>query len=179
MTTPQEPAAGDGQPALPWHRLTGPRLTILVIVAMSLFGIVGVAWGTLHPKQVAVEYLDAGPESRFAIGKVVAFPEQNVYVIGLENGQLRAIDGVVQYTECIVEYRPDDPRGAERNPRGAPGVYVDPCSGAVWAATGDVLSGADRPLRTFSVTGRTAADGSKYVEVEVIGDRHPTPVPNR
>jgi hypothetical protein len=179
MTAPREPAGDEGRSAPPWYRLTGQRLTILVIVAMSLFGIVGVAWGTFHPKQVAVEYLDAGPESRFAIGKIVAFPEQNVYVIGLENGQLRAIDGVVRYSECIVEYRPQDVRGAERNPRGEPGVYVDPCSGSVWAATGDVLSGADRPLRTFTVTGQTAPDGSKRVEVEVIGDRHPTPTPNR
>jgi hypothetical protein len=178
MTAPGEPAAVAGT-APRWYLLTGPRVTILVIVAMSVFGLVGVAWGVFHPKQVALQYLDAGPESRFAIGKVVAFPEQNVYVIGLENGQLRAIDGVVQYSECIVEYRPDDPRGAERNPRGGPGVYVDPCSGAVWAATGDALSGADRPLRTFTVTGQTAADGARRVEVEVIGDRHPTPAPKR
>lgn len=174
MTAPH--AAGD---PLPWYRPTGQRLTILVIVAMFVFGVVGVAWGTFNPKRVEVRYLDAGPESRFAVGKVVAFPEQNVYVIGLENGQLRAVDGVVRNSGCVVEYRPQDPRGAERNPRGEPGVFVDPCSGAVWAATGDVLSGADRSLRTFTVTGQTAADGTKRVEVEVIGDRHPQPVRSR
>lgn len=160
---------------LPWYRPTGQRLTILVIVAMFVFGLIGVTWGTFNPKRIEVQYLDGGPESRYAIGKVVAFPEQNVYIIGLENGQLRAIDGVVRNSECIVEYRPQDPRGAERNPRGEPGVFVDPCSGAVWAATGDALSGADRSLRTFTVVGKQGADGTRHVEVEVIGDRHPAP----
>lgn len=161
---------------LPWYRLTGARLSILVIIAMSLFGLVGVLWGIQNPKQVEVQYIDGGPESGYAIGKVVPFPEQNVYVIGLENGQLRALDGVVRTNHCVVEYRPDDPRGVDRNPRGLPGVFVDPCSGAVWAANGDAISGADESLRTFSVMGVNAADGTRRVEIEVIGDRHPEPL---
>lgn len=171
MTAPRPEASMP----LPWYRPTGQRLTILVIVAMFVFGVIGVAWGYFNPKRIEVQYLDGGPESRYAIGKVVAFPEQNVYIVGLENGQLRAIDGVVRNSECIVEYRPQDPRGAERNPRGEPGVFVDPCSGAVWAATGDALSGADRSLRTFTVVGKQGPDGTRHVEVEVIGDRHPEP----
>jgi|GEM_PF-1260232 len=160
---------------VPWYRPTNGRLVLLGVAATFVFGIGGVVWGTLFPEVIPSKLFDAGVESNFAIGKVVAFPEPNVFVIGMENGQLRAIDGVVKSNGCTVEYRPDDPRGAARNPRQVPGVYVDPCSGAVWAADGDGLVGTDTPLRTFSVMGSTAADGSKHVQVEVIGERHPAP----
>jgi hypothetical protein len=162
-------------PRLPWYRPTNGRLVLLGAAATLVFGVAGVIWGTLFPEKFESQLFDAGPESNFAIGKVVAFPEPNIYLIGMEDGQLRAIDGVVKANGCTVEYRPDDPRGAARNPRQQPGVFVDPCTGAVWAADGDGLSGTDTPLRTFIVMQATASDGSKHVQVEVIGDRHPTP----
>jgi hypothetical protein len=160
---------------IPWYRPTNARITVFAIAAMFVFGVVGVIWGTFFPAHVPVEMLDAGPETGFAIGKVVVFPEQNVYLIGLPDGEIRAVDGVVKGDHCTLEYRPDDLRGTSRNPLKTPGVLVDPCSGAVWAATGDAIEGADEPLRTFSVMGVDGPDGTRHVSVEVIGDRHPEP----
>ena len=122
---------------------------------------------------VPVRWVDAGAESSFEIGRVVELPGEHVYVIGLDNGQLRAIDGIVEGSRCAVRRLANDPRGSAKNPRGAPGVYEDTCSPAVWAATGDALTPETAPLRTFEVRGATAPDGTKRVEVEVLGTRRP------
>jgi hypothetical protein len=158
------------------HRsgLLGHRLTIIAITLVFL--LTGLAWlrGVVSGgPAVQVRWVDAGPESAFAIGQVVPLSGEHVYVIGLENGQLRAIDGIVEGSRCAVRWLPDDARGSEKNPSGLPGVYEDSCSAAVWAASGDALSGVDTPLRTFEVRAATAADGTKRAEVEVLGSRRP------
>jgi hypothetical protein len=122
---------------------------------------------------VPVRWVDLGPEAAFAIGRVVALPGEHVYVIGLENGQLRAIDGIVEGSRCAVRWLPEDARGAAKNPRATPGVYEDTCSSAVWAATGDALTPDTPPLRTFEVRGATAEDGTRRAEVEILGTRQP------
>jgi hypothetical protein len=152
----------------------GTRLSLAVIALV--FGATLFAWGrgvVTGGPAVPVRWVDAGPESAFAIGQVVALPQEHVYVIGLEDGHLRAIDGIVEGSRCAVRWLPDDPRGASKNPRGTPGVYEDTCSSAVWAASGDALAGASAPLRTFEVRGATAPDGTKRAEVEVLGTRQP------
>ena len=49
---------------------------------------------------------------------------------------IRALDAIARGTGCTIELRPDDPRGAVRNPLGRNGVYTDPCSAGVWALGG-------------------------------------------
>jgi hypothetical protein len=150
------------------------RLTILAIALVFVATLF--AWGRgviAGGPAVAVRWVDAGPDAAFAIGHVVVLPGEHVYVIGLANGQLRAIDGIVEGSRCAVRWLPDDPRGAAKNPRGTAGVYEDTCSSAVWAATGDALTAETPPLRTFEVRGSTAADGTRRAEVEVLGSRQP------
>ena len=153
---------------------TGTRLSLAVIALVFLASLF--AWGrgvVAGGPAVPVRWVDAGPEDAFAVGKVVPLPDEHVYVIGLESGQLRAVDGIVEGSRCAVRWLPDDPRGAQKNPRGTPGVYEDTCSPAVWATSGDALSGTDRPLRTFEVRGARAPDGTRRAEIEVLGSRQP------
>ena len=165
QTTAQQPGLGP----------MGARITVGVIVLVTAFGIFGWARGIMAGgPDVPVLLLDAGPESRFAIGEVVVFPEQNLYLIGVENGRIRAVDGIAR-SGCAVRWLPDDPRGAAKNPRQVPGAYEDPCSGGVWAASGDVLEGTEQPMRTFVVQSKTQPDGSRRVQVEVLGNRQPPP----
>ncbi|MGE0227301.1 MAG: hypothetical protein AB7I38_02270 [Dehalococcoidia bacterium] len=152
------------------------RLTLLGLTLVALIGIGGAVWGGLFASpDVQVQDLDAGPVSGFAIGKVVPYPEVNVYVVGIEDGRIRAIDGIVRDSGCAVRWDPADDRTRQLNPAGAPGSYTDPCSGNVWTSSGNAFAGADAPLRTFQVTYETNDEGVQHVWVEVIGDRSPRP----
>ncbi len=144
----------------------GPTVLLLV----SVLGIAAVVWGALvADPEIAVSTLDAGPTGRLAIGDVIAFEEVDVYLVVLEDGRVRAVDGIVAGDGCAVRWLPEDERGRAGNPRGRPGVYIDPCSEAVWAATGDAVSGTQHPLRTFYVSYSAGEEGAEHVYIEVIG----------
>lgn len=148
------------------------KLTVLAFAAFFVFALVGVVRGAFFAQpNVHVKWTDAGPESEYAIGKVIPMAGQGVYVIGLENGSLRAVDGLVKTSGCFVEFLPDDERGRTHNPRQQPGALRDPCTGAMWAANGDAIDGGHLPLRTFAVASFLAEDGTRHVRVEVLGDR--------
>lgn len=143
----------------------GPAMLLLVTAA----GVFAVFWGYFNPPAIEVVMFDAGDLSRFAIHRVVAYPEQHLYVVGMADGRIRAVDGRVQASGCTVEWLPQDPRGAERNPEGLPGVLRDPCSGALWSFEGNAISGTDQPLRTPQVSPRISDDGkSQHVYVELV-----------
>lgn len=156
-------------------RRLSPGLWAFTAIWMIAIG--AVLWGVFVANpQVSVREFDAGPvDERFAIGRVVPFPEVNVYVVGLEDGRVRALDGIVRSTGCSVQWRPDDERGRAANPRTAAGVFHDPCSGQYWAATGDALDG-DEPLRTFRrFPVVNEVDGLDHLIIEVIGRAEPAP----
>ena len=170
-------APRNGVPRTPEEQAAITRSNRRVIAGFAivmLIGFAGIVRGMFFADPaVLVRIFDAGPEDQYAIGKVVPFPEQNVYLIGVDTGEIRAVAGLIDGSPCTVEWRPDDERGRARNPRQQPGVLVDPCSDAVWAASGAALSGTSRPLRTFQVGPLTAADGTRHVRVQLLGDRHP------
>ena len=154
-----------------------PRRTGLVAVSLITLAAIGaIFWGTLvDPPEMQVFNFDAGPVSEFEIGKVKALDQIDIYVVGLADGRIRALDGIVEENGCAVEFRPDDPRGSARNPGGVAGAFVDPCSDAVWAITGDALSAPWplEPLRTPRVTFPEFEDGARHVLIEVIGRPRP------
>jgi len=148
-------------------------LTPIALIVVAIVSIGAVFWGSLvADPDIRVMYVDAGPVQDLAIGEVKAFDELDFYVVGLADGRVRAVDGRVKANECNVDWLPEDPRGSAANPLGHPGIYLDPCSGATWAMTGDALTaGPDglSPLRTFTIEFRTLDDGVQHVFVEVIG----------
>ena len=146
-------------------RNIGPLMLFLV----SAIGILAVFWGRfVADPGIEIELFDAGPTEALLERAVVAIPEQDLYLVGLEDGRVRAVDGRVEFSGCAVDYRSDDPRGRAYNPHGVPGVLEDPCSGAVWSVAGDAIARVDEPLRTPNVTYRTGEDGLQHVIVEVI-----------
>lgn len=148
-------------------RLTAAALAL--IIGIALFGAL---WGAfVADPDIKVQELDAGPVTAFEIGKISPYPELNVYLVGMQDGRIRALDGIVKDSGCAVEWRPDDTRAASANPNRTPGAYVDPCSGAVWNKVGDAFTGTRDPLRTFRVSYDTNEQGVQHVYVEVIGDR--------
>ena len=145
-----------------------PHLGPAVLVAITAVGVAAVVWGGLNPPQIRVVRFDAGAVERFAIHRVVAYPERDLYLVGLASGGIRAIDGRIE-GGCRVRWLPDDPRGAVRNPAGLPGVFEDPCTPALWSFEGNAISGTARPLRTPHVSPGMSADGrSAHVFVELI-----------
>jgi len=140
----------------------------LALLVVSVLAIATVVWGNLRGSGIEVSYFDAGPLSDYAIGRVVAFPDKDIYVVGLSDGRLRAIDGRVESSGCSVRYLPGDGRGRGRNPRGVPGLFEDPCTGTLWAVTGDTVLGTGDPLRTPFVLISTEADGLQHVHVELV-----------
>ncbi len=144
-------------------------LGMTVVLVFTAASLLAVFWGRYSPEQIEVVMFDAGPVSQFAVHRVVAYPAEHLYIVGMEDGRLRAIDGRVAGNDCKVEWRPDDTRGAVRNPQGMPGVYRDPCSGALWSFEGNAISGSDQPLRTPAVRPSTAAESQEaHVIVELV-----------
>lgn len=151
----------------PWRAPAslGPAMLLLV----TALGVFAVFWGYFNPPTIEVVLFDAGDLSRFAIHRVVPYPGQHLYLVGMEDGRIRAVDGRVRGSNCKVEWLPDDPRGAGRNPQSLPGVLRDPCSGALWSFEGNAISGTDQPLRTPRVAPRMSPDGkSQHVTVELV-----------
>ncbi len=144
---------------LPW----GPIALLLVSAAAVATVIVG----NLRGPGITVRYVDAGPLSDYEVSSVVYLPDEQIYVVGLADGRLRAVDGEVASSRCAVRYLPADERGRVQNPLGTAGVFEDPCTGAAWAVTGDALGGGSEPLRTRFVWITTAEDGVQHVFVEV------------
>jgi hypothetical protein len=152
------------------------RITIAALAIVTAILLFGVLWGGfVADPDINVQKLDYGPVSQFAIGKVVPEPDTNVYLVGIQDGRIRAIDGIVETTGCAVEWHPDDQRTVVSDGNGVAGAYVDPCSGGVWNIYGDAVSGAKDPLRTFDVDYQTGDDGVQHLWVEVIGDRSGKP----
>jgi hypothetical protein len=157
-----------------------PRwLVPAALLLVSFLSIGAVFWGRfVADPGIRVFEFDAGPVAGLEIGGVRAFPELNLYLVGLADGRVRAIDGKVHSTQCLVKWNPDDERGRGANPRGTLGTFEDPCSGAIWAVNGNQIDGAGRtpePLRTFELAYTTLADGQQHIFVEVIGRDQVTP----
>lgn len=149
----------------PW---LGPGAFLLVTVIAIAVAIYGTF---IADPGIRVRRFDAGPVTQFAIGELRAYPDIDLYIVGLEDGRLRAIDGRVQATDCSVEWRADDPRGSARNPGSVPGAFVDPCGPGVWSMLGDAIAGSAVPLRTPQVTYRVDESGANHALVEMIN--HP------
>jgi len=142
----------------------------LALLVVSLLAAAAVVWGWLVANpQFDVLVLDAGPADQLAVGRVTPFPEVDVYLLGLADGRVRALDGVVRASGCSVRWLADDQRPREADSRRGPGAFLDPCTGAVWAATGDAISGTSEPLRTFRVTFQQGEDGVQHMYVDVVG----------
>ena len=142
-------------------------------VTVWLVAIGAVLWGGFisSPNIVVVQF-DAGPVSDYAIGEVRAFPEVDLYLVGLEDGRIRAVDGRINGEDRAARYAPDDERARTRNPRHVLGAFIDDATGAVWAVTGDAVRVASSPLRTPNVTFRSLPEhGQQHVFVELIN--HP------
>ena len=133
----------------------------------SLFFIGVVFWGLFNETEIVVKYVDAGPVDKFAIGQVDQVDDLPLYVIGLENGTLRAIDTRIEGTGCLANWMPDDPRGRSINYQARHGVFADTCSNKIWAAAGHAIGG-DTPLRTPHLEPRPGTDGKQHIFVEFI-----------
>ena len=133
----------------------------------SLFFIGVVFWGLFNETEIVVKYVDAGPVDRFAIGQVDQVDDLPLYVIGLENGTLRAIDTRIEGTGCLANWMPEDPRGRSINYQARHGVFADTCSNKIWAAAGHAIGG-DTPLRTPHLEPRPGTDGKQHIFVEFI-----------
>lgn len=132
----------------------------VVLLLVSAFFIGVVFWGYFNPAEIRVVYFDAGRADTFEMGHLRAFPDQDLYVVGLEDGRLRAIDTRVAASGCSVVWLADDARGVQHNPGGARGVFEDPCSGATWSIEANAIAGATEPLRTPYIDYRPSSDGT-------------------
>lgn len=159
-------------------RRVGERIAALgwvgpvAFAAVSAVGVGVAIWGTFFASpDIVVRQFDAGAVGGYAIRQVNGFPQYDLYLVGLDDGRIRAIDGRVESSGCSVRWLPSDERGRARNPGGVPGVYEDPCTGAIWSMVGDALSVPLVPLRTPQVSYRAGPDGALHVFVEMIN--HP------
>jgi hypothetical protein len=158
-----------GQPRGSVPRWVVPGALLLV----SVLSIGAVFWGKfVADPGIRVFEVDAGPVEGLEVGGVRPFPDLGFYLVGLADGRVRAVDGKVHSSGCLVTWKPDDERGRAANPRGVAGVFEDGCTGAYWAASGNQMGAAERPpepLRTFELAYKTLPDGKQHVFVEVIG----------
>ncbi len=149
------------------------------LLLVSVLSVGAVFWGYFiaSPGIRVFEY-DAGPVAGLEIGSVRPFEELDFYLVGLADGRVRALDGRVRSTQCLVRWQPDDERGRTANPRGVAGTFEDPCTGAFWSISGDQIqsAGTVEPMRTFEIAYATQPGGTQHIFVEVIGRDRPMPV---
>ncbi|MBG93019.1 MAG: hypothetical protein CL792_03465 [Chloroflexi bacterium] len=146
-----------------------PSLGPIALVTFSVLTVFIFLWGEIvADPQIEVYQFDAGSIEQFDIGKIVILDDMNFYLIGMEDGRIRAVDGRNEQSGCNVIYDSDDIRGTSKNPLSITGVLLDLCSDSVWALTGDAISGANYPLRTPQVTYKRGEEGILHVWVEVI-----------
>lgn len=171
--------SGQASLAAPPRRGVTRWLVPGALLLVSVLSVGAVFWGRfVADPGIRVFEFDAGPVAGLEIGGVRPFPELGLYLVGLADGRVRAIDARVHSTGCVVTWLPDDERGRAANPRGAPGVFEDACTGAYWAVSGDQIHAAGRseePLRTFELAYTTLPDGQQHVFVEVIGRERAAP----
>ncbi|MDO9445747.1 MAG: hypothetical protein Q7K37_10575 [Dehalococcoidia bacterium] len=139
----------------------------LLLVSMFFLGVV--IWGMFNRPDIRIVIEEVGPLDDFAIGRLVARPEQGLYLIGMDDGRIRALDMRIEETDCIAEWVADDDRGRAVNPGAQPGVFRDPCSTALWSMEGNAIQGTLEPLRTPVVTVKPDTEGrAMRVYVEMI-----------
>ncbi|MDA0270137.1 MAG: hypothetical protein O2798_09630 [Chloroflexi bacterium] len=154
----------------PPRRLTareaiGPTALLLI----SMIGLGAVVWGYLNQPDIRIAIVDVGALDEFAIGRFIERPEDNLYLYGMPDGRIRALDMRIQGTGCIAEWIRDEEAGRAHNPGAEPGVFRDPCDGATWSMIGNAISGSNVPLRTPVVMVQGDIQGrSQRVVVEVI-----------
>jgi hypothetical protein len=156
------------------RRLRAPRNTGPIAFALVTgVAIAAVLWGAfVSDPGITVVQFDAGPISDFEIRELRAFPEVDLYVVGLDDGRIRAIDGRINGTDRAARWAPDHNGAASRNPGRVLGAFVDDETGALWAITGDAVRVAESPLRTPNVTFLSVAgDDERHVFVDLIN--HP------
>lgn len=132
--------------------------TALLVVSAFFLGVV--FWGYFNPAEIRVVYFDVGRADSFEINRVTPIAGEDLWVVGMEDGRLRAIDGRLEASGCVANWLPDDVRGRSDNPQGLTGVFEDPCSGALWSMNANAIEGTDKPLRTPFIYYRANSDGS-------------------
>lgn len=84
--------------------------------------------------------IEAGPVGRFAPHSVTPFPDNEFYLVRLEDGGFLALHRRCTHLGCSVPWRPDEER------------FACPCHASVFDIRGAVLnSPAPRPLDLFAV----------------------------
>ncbi len=84
--------------------------------------------------------IEAGPVGRFAPRSVTPFPDNEFYLVRLEDGGFLALHRRCTHLGCSVPWRPDEER------------FACPCHASVFDIRGAVLnSPAPRPLDLFAV----------------------------
>lgn len=141
----------------------------LAMLVITVLGVGAVLWGYFNPPDIRVVQFDAGPVSQWKAQRTVGFPSQHIYIVGLDDGRLRALDTRIEASHCVARWLPDDARGTAKNPAGLPGVFEDTCSGGVWSMIGDAISGSDKPMRTPLVETRPDTRGYElHIWVELV-----------
>ena len=158
------------------RRRRGWPIGLVALMFVIVLAIGAIFYGAANRPDFNVFLFDAGPIESYEVGDPRWFPQARIFVIALDEvdgaKNLRALDAIAPSgTGCVIDYVPDDKRGALQNPLGRPGVFKDSCSQAVWYLTGDALERTSHPLRTFHITRPipTNVQGQRIVEVEVIG----------
>ena len=109
----------------------------------------GCEGATMHDGGV----IEAGPVGRFANRSVTPFPDNEFYLVRLEDGGFLALHRKCTHLGCSVPWRPDEER------------FACPCHASAFDIRGAVLSSpAPRPLDLFAVAikdGRVLVDTSR------------------
>ena len=65
----------------------------LALLLVSAIAVATVIVGNIRGPGITVRYVDAGPLSDYEVSSVVYLAEEEIYVVGLADGRLRAVDG--------------------------------------------------------------------------------------
>ncbi|MFB0900880.1 MAG: hypothetical protein QMB22_02595 [Dehalococcoidia bacterium] len=133
---------------------------------VTFFGLFAVVYGYLNPPKLQIRDFYVGELHSFSIGQVVFFENENFYLIGMKNGNLRALSSSFN-NECNVSFFAQRPvEDIKFKPFSLDNIFFDNCQNA-WDINGNNLMGNKVPLKTLFVKIKSSGNDQKVI-VELI-----------
>tara|TARA_Y100001970_G_scaffold159791_1_gene195544 strand:- start:30457 stop:30915 length:459 start_codon:yes stop_codon:yes gene_type:complete len=127
--------------------IKSPLTYILLISAIGLYAVIH---GYTNPPKISIEQFDAGNIENFSIGDVIYYENKEFYLVGMNNGKLRALKQSIKGSCSLNFFAKRNNNDNKMKPLSIQNVFFDNCSN-LWHVNGDSFFQNQVPLKTLFV----------------------------
>ena len=135
-------------------------LTLVLIV--TVIGIYAVLHGYMNPPRIQIEKFDAGSINNFLIGDVKYFQEEEFYLVGMKNGNIRALQQSMHKSCSLTYFGNRENNDNKIKPFAIQNIFFDDCNN-MWDVNGNSFSQNQVPLKTLFVKIENSSGDSKVI----------------